>query len=142
MPRSKKYRYDWKACGHRMRVTRIALGLSEKEAAEAWCVTLPTYRRYEAGALQRSVGGCLNFAEKFDVSIDWLMAGDPDQLDLHLTKNTTGNVALLPMVTAKRRHFKAHIWPETLARMRAVAEEKERRARGFGKVMKFHLRPH
>ncbi len=137
MPRPKKHRYDWKIAGHRMRVTRIALGLSEKEAADAWCVTLPTYRRYEAGARQRSAYGCVEFAEKFDVSVDWLMGGDPDQLDLHLTKNAPGNVALLPVVTAKRRHFKAHIWPETLARLRAVAEEKEHRARGFGKVVKF-----
>jgi hypothetical protein len=34
---------------HRMRVTRIVLGLTEQEAADDYGVTLQTYRKYEAG---------------------------------------------------------------------------------------------
>ena len=41
-------RYD-RAYGRRLRLTRIALDITEAEAAAAHGVTLRTYRRWEAG---------------------------------------------------------------------------------------------
>jgi transcriptional regulator with XRE-family HTH domain len=83
-------RIEWRAHGHRLRVIRAALGLTEREAAAAHGVTLRTYRRWEAGARPRHVG--VAFAERYDVSLDWLVLGKGERLGRHLTR---GRVAIL-----------------------------------------------
>jgi hypothetical protein len=44
---------DYRAAGHRLRVTRLTLGITESEAPAAHGVTLRTYRKWEAGHPQR-----------------------------------------------------------------------------------------
>lgn len=107
--RAKRARYSWKACAHRLKVTRIALGISEQEAAEAHGVTLKTYRAYEAGAPQRGSYGWQGFAEKYNVSFDWLVSGVGAMLAPHLSKNIGGKVAILPVVTTRRREIMARV---------------------------------
>jgi transcriptional regulator with XRE-family HTH domain len=48
-----KFRFSWKRVGHRLRVTRLALGLTDQEAATAHGVTVGTYRKWEAGGQAR-----------------------------------------------------------------------------------------
>jgi transcriptional regulator with XRE-family HTH domain len=91
----------WDAVARRMRIARLALGITEQEAAAAWRVTLRTYRKWEAGSPPRS--GTWNFccfAEKFNVSLDWLIAGDTSRLGRHLTQ---GKIAILPSAGPWRR---------------------------------------
>jgi transcriptional regulator with XRE-family HTH domain len=107
--RAKRARYSWKACAHRLKVTRIALGISESEAATAHDVTVATYRKYEAGAPQRASYGWRKFAEKYNVSFDWLVSGVGAGLAPHLSKNMGGKVAILPVVTARRRQIMARV---------------------------------
>lgn len=95
------------ADGHRLRVTRAALGISEKDAAAAYGVTLATYRRYERGAPQRRTQGVLNFAKAFDVSLDWLVGGDASRIKPHLSNRTATHVAILPVVGGDARRSKA-----------------------------------
>ena len=97
---TKPTRYDWHAYGRRLRLVRAALDISEVEAAAAHGVTLRTYRRYEAGAPQRAGEGFLNFAAKYDVSLNWLISGDGTHLGRHLSKNKWGKVAILPAAAA------------------------------------------
>jgi len=66
--------YDWLAAGQRIRLARLGLGITEKEAADAYGVSLPTFRRYEKGDRQRGCG-FVDFAEKFDVPLIWLITG-------------------------------------------------------------------
>jgi hypothetical protein len=40
----------WDAVARRMRIARLALGITEREAAAAWRVTLRTYRKWEGGS--------------------------------------------------------------------------------------------
>lgn len=95
----------WQDHGHRLRVTRIALGISEQEAADAWGVALRTYKGYEAGKPSRE-DGLINFASKYGVSIDWLCGVSGASLPNHLTKNSAGKVAILPtMQPTQRRHL-------------------------------------
>jgi transcriptional regulator with XRE-family HTH domain len=84
---------DWRAIGQRFRLTRLALGITEKEAADAYGVTVRTYRKYEDGRPQRN--DFLGFVEKYDVSIDWLILGDRSRLGKHLSKLSEGKVAVL-----------------------------------------------
>jgi hypothetical protein len=62
--------------GRRLRVTRLALGISEVEAAAASLITLRTYRRREAGLPYRGWHfGLSSFVHKYDLSWSWMLAG-------------------------------------------------------------------
>jgi hypothetical protein len=73
------------------------LGLTEEEAATAAGVTVKTWRKWEKSGPAR-VGhlGPLDFAARFDVSIDWLFYGDGENIGSHLAKHASGVVAILP----------------------------------------------
>jgi|SRR6202035_3008316 transcriptional regulator with XRE-family HTH domain len=75
---------DWRAISQRFRLTRLALGITEEEAADAYGVTVRTYRKYEDGQPLRN--DFLGFVEKYDVSVDWLIYGDTSRLGKHLSK--------------------------------------------------------
>jgi ribosome-binding protein aMBF1 (putative translation factor) len=65
-------RYEfYRAFGRRLRYARHQLGISEQAAAEAFDVTVRTYRRYEAG--KPTGGGYADFADTFGVSLEWLV---------------------------------------------------------------------
>ena len=69
-------RQRWRDQGHRLRVVRIVLDITEQEAADVCGVTLRTYRRYEQGAKQKSIRPVRNFARHFGVSLSWLVDGE------------------------------------------------------------------
>jgi transcriptional regulator with XRE-family HTH domain len=79
----------WKHAGQRLRIVRLALGISEQEAAEAGGVTVQTYRR--------------GFVRRYDVSLDWLVRGKGEALGRHLSKNAGGKIAILPVSRPERR---------------------------------------
>lgn len=76
--------------GHRLRLNRIALGLTEEEAAAAAGRTVETWRRYEATGEGHITGPLLLFAEHYKLSLDWLFGGR-GQLE-----SATGKVVSLP----------------------------------------------
>ena len=51
---------------------------------------------YEAGGREPG-GGWIRFAEKYGVSLDWLVAGDARNLRKHLTHPRWSKVAILPV---------------------------------------------
>jgi hypothetical protein len=62
--------------GDRLRVARLALGITDVEAAAAGLITLRAYRKREAGLPFHSWNqGLLCFVEKHDVSLNWLVQG-------------------------------------------------------------------
>jgi transcriptional regulator with XRE-family HTH domain len=104
-----KPRFSWRLCGHRLRITRIALGLTEKEAADAHAVSLRTYRKWENGGRQRG-SAFLRFAEKFDVTLDWLVGGETARVGSHISNHAKGKFPILPAKGLKyrRRHTAQH----------------------------------
>ena len=98
----KRHRKFWKGYGHRLRVTRLALGLSEQQAADAHQVCLRTYRRYGDSAPHRSGEGWLRFAKQYDVSLNWLAGQGSLEIGHHL-RFSKSKVAILPILTAERR---------------------------------------
>ena len=70
-------RVEWfEAFGRRLRETRLALGISEVEAAAASLLTLRAYRKREAGLPYRGWHcGLVSFAQTYDLSFTWLLAG-------------------------------------------------------------------
>ena len=86
-------RRQFKQWGKRLQITRAALNLTEQQAADGHGITLKTYRRWEAGEIGRCcTGPTLRFAQRYNLSLDWLIEGDTSRLD---SRFTAGNVAIL-----------------------------------------------
>jgi transcriptional regulator with XRE-family HTH domain len=99
-------RFSWRTVGHRMRLTRIVLGLTAQEAADAYGLTLQTYRKYETGRPQRGTEPTRRFARKYGVSCDWLYDGEWGGIREHLANSAKGKVAILPALSPEqRRHL-------------------------------------
>ncbi len=59
----------WIGFGRRFHATRQALGITEQQAADAYGVSLKSYRRLESGANQRGRHyNLVRFAQKFHLS--------------------------------------------------------------------------
>jgi transcriptional regulator with XRE-family HTH domain len=93
----------WQAIGERLRVVRIALNLTEDEAAEAFGVTVRSYRRYEAGDVKFRGERWLRFCYRYKISTDWLICGDGRRLKAHLARAIGGKVAILPVLNCSRQ---------------------------------------
>jgi transcriptional regulator with XRE-family HTH domain len=61
--------------GQRLRTVRQTRGVAEQDAADTAKVTLRTWRRWEAGGTTRAGLWLSLFAERYDVSYDWLLEG-------------------------------------------------------------------
>jgi transcriptional regulator with XRE-family HTH domain len=83
--------------GHRLRVTRIALGLTEEQAAAAGGRSVDTWRKYEATGKGRCTAALLQFCRQYDVSLDWLVCGDTARVGGHLAKQAQGTIVVLPI---------------------------------------------
>lgn len=90
-------RFNHRAFGHRLRVLRIALGLSEAEAASAAGCRVQTWRKYETTGKGRITRALLLFCRRYDASLDWLLDGEGAGVRGHLGKHTQGKVAILPV---------------------------------------------
>lgn len=96
--------FDYLGLAHRIRVTRLTLGISEQEAAKATGCTLQTWRKWETTGEGRLTCRIRRFADRYDVSLDWLVAGDGGAVGDHLFR-TQGNLAILP--AKGPRHLRA-----------------------------------
>lgn len=68
--------FSHRGFGHRLRVARIALGLTEEQAAKAAGRDVRTWRKYEATGAGNCTGAILNFVHHYpSLSIDWLLIG-------------------------------------------------------------------
>ena len=99
--------------GHRLRDTRLVLGITEREAAEAARSTVRTWRKWEIhGCLM--MGPLLHLADKYDVNLDWLISGDGGAVRSHLAQHAPGKIAILPAAGPNSRRaretFAAHGW--------------------------------
>lgn len=64
--------------GERIRALRVIRGLSREELADVMFVSPSTIFRWEHGSASVSAADALNLAEFFEVSLDYLIAGDND----------------------------------------------------------------
>ncbi|MGD2087145.1 MAG: helix-turn-helix transcriptional regulator [Candidatus Aminicenantes bacterium] len=62
----------------RLRETRNALGMTQGEFAKYLEVSKPTYVRYEAGEMMPKAGFLNALISKFNVNLNWLLAGEED----------------------------------------------------------------
>jgi transcriptional regulator with XRE-family HTH domain len=86
----------YNAAGLRLRQAREALDLTEQQAADAFGVTLKTYRKYEAGGRPRSSAPLVRFADKYNVSPDWIFMGEQPMMSNTVHVEAGGHSARLP----------------------------------------------
>ena len=94
--------YDYREFGHRLRVARLVLGLTEEQAAATAGRSVKTWRKYELTGKGRGTMPLLLFAEKYRVSLDWLLFGDAARIPASLAKHAQGKVAILPQRSSAR----------------------------------------
>jgi hypothetical protein len=75
--------FDYLGFGHRLRVTRIALGLTEEQAAAAAGCTVRTWRKNEATGKGRT-GPLLLFCTAYKVDLGWIFEGETRRVSSHL----------------------------------------------------------
>lgn len=88
----------YKGFGHRLRIARIALGLSEAQAAEIFGATVRAYRGWEAGNSGRPkrYEAYCDFCRP-GISLDWLFGARGE-----MTKQVPGSkIAILPVVSVR-----------------------------------------
>ena len=64
---------------HRLRVSRIALGLSQDQAAAALGRSSSTWRKYETAERRIPDEVLIAFCIRYELSLDWLVRGLPTQ---------------------------------------------------------------
>jgi transcriptional regulator with XRE-family HTH domain len=88
-----------RAIGRRLRTARIVVGITEQQAADAFRVSLRTYRSYEVGREPRGgINSTLKFCRLYKVSVDWVLEGEGATVGRHLAVDAPGKVAILPVV--------------------------------------------
>jgi len=93
----------YRMIGRRLRLARAVLDLTEAQAADVFGCTVATYRKREAGCRWNDIDGMCAFANRFNVNLDWLWDGEPSRVGRALSYDAPGKVAVLPVVSAKRR---------------------------------------
>jgi hypothetical protein len=120
--------FDYQGFGHRLRVTRIALGITEAEAAAAAGRGVDVWRKYEATGKGNCTMPVLRFAEQYDVSFDWLLTGDGGGICPHLAKQAQGKVAILPTKGPSYRRGQAMREAERIKEKYAALSPEDQRA--------------
>ena len=67
--------FDIKACGRRIKTLRNLYGLTQEKLAEEMGITDVHLRRIESGIRGASIDLLIEFAEYFQVSLDYLILG-------------------------------------------------------------------
>lgn len=72
--------------GNRLRRTREAFEMQQKEFAAAAGIAFNTYNQYEQGARLMRLENALALCNCFDLTLDWIYRGEPGGLQLHVWK--------------------------------------------------------
>lgn len=70
--------------GQRLRLTREALRLTQREFASRAGIATNTYGQYETGARLISPKRAIELCEQYGLSLDWIYRGEPGELPYKL----------------------------------------------------------
>lgn len=74
------------ATGRRLRATRMALGLTQKNVYEAIGLNKQTYNNYETGLSRPNIEDGIRIAVRFGFGLQWLYLGDYSGLSYQLAE--------------------------------------------------------
>ena len=68
------------AIGERLRLTRMALGLSQAEFCRGAELETNTYNQYEKGRNQIRLDMAIRLVRAYRITLDWIYLGDPSNI--------------------------------------------------------------
>lgn len=77
---------DRRVAGPRMKLTREALGLTQREAYEAIGVSKTQWGNYERGVSRPNIEDAVRFSMRFNVSLEWIYLADISSLRMDLAR--------------------------------------------------------
>jgi transcriptional regulator with XRE-family HTH domain len=86
------------AIGHRLRLTRLALGLDQTQLCERAGIARNTWNQWEKGKGRPQLDEAMKLVDTFNITLDWIYLGDITGLPhgLALRLQTTGIVVETP----------------------------------------------
>lgn len=84
MVRRAEEELDPKPVGQRLKLTRIALRLTQREFAERASIATNTYGQYEQGARLISPKKAVDLCDAHNLTLDWIYRGEPGNLPYKL----------------------------------------------------------
>lgn len=81
-----------KTIGDRLKQVREQAGLKQKEMADFLQIGKAGYNRIEKGFIEITVKHLLKIAERFEVSLDWLLLGKEEKSDFDRFGEFEGNI--------------------------------------------------
>ena len=72
-----------KTIGDRLKQIRVEAGLTKKDIAEILGIQLPVYIEIEKNKVDLTLKHIITLKKKFDISIDWLLTGVENKLDIY-----------------------------------------------------------
>jgi transcriptional regulator with XRE-family HTH domain len=84
MARRAEDELDAAPVGRRLRLTRIALGLTQRHFASAADIATNTYGQYETGARLISPARAIALSDAHNLTLDWIYRGEPGDLPYKL----------------------------------------------------------
>jgi len=71
---------------YRIRVTRSALGLKARQILEQTGIGRTAWSNYEKGISRPNIEDAIRFRDRFNISLDWIYAGDLSSLPFDLAE--------------------------------------------------------
>ena len=75
---------DPKPVGARLRLTREALRMTQREFSQGAGIAQNTYGQYETGTRLISPKRAIDLCERYDLTLDWIYRGNPGDLPYKL----------------------------------------------------------
>lgn len=75
------------AVGHRLRLTRIALGYDQGVFATEAGLSASAYNQYETGRKLPSVAAASALVDRYGLTLDWIFLGDANNLRYELASS-------------------------------------------------------
>lgn len=106
--------------GKRLRLAREQAGLSQGQVAKMLSLHRPSVTETEAGRRKASPQELVEFARIYDVSIDWLVNADSDEVDTRRDK-----LQLVARKLAKLKQEDLDLVLQVLASLKTEGDEEE-----------------
>lgn len=75
-----------RAIGHRLLLTRQAVGLAQTDFCARAKIKPNTYNQYERGRFRPTIDNAIALCETYKLTLDWIYRGDPSGLRYELAE--------------------------------------------------------
>lgn len=74
------------AIGRRLKATREALGLNQRQLCQRASVATNTYNQWEKGKSRPELDEAIKLVDEFDLTLDWIYLGDAGRMPFEIVE--------------------------------------------------------